>query len=83
MTFNDTKEGKPVTLELTPAEAVKRMSEMDEYLNLFKGKGSGGIGGTNRGGGNKGAAMTAAQAAKTLSPAAFQEWRKKNGLDAK
>ena len=48
--FSDTdKEGKPVTLDLTIAEAVKRMSEMDEYANLFKSEGTGGVGGVNRG----------------------------------
>lgn len=45
------KEGKPVTLKLSPGDAVKRMSEMDQYLNLFKGDGTGGIGGTTRPGG--------------------------------
>lgn len=38
------KNGKQVTLDLTPAEAVKRMREMDDYLNLFKGEGASGIG---------------------------------------
>ncbi len=45
------KDGKPVTLKLSPADAVKRMSEMDQYLNLFKGDGTGGLGGTTRPGG--------------------------------
>ena len=44
-------EGKPVTLELSPQDAVKRMSEMDQYLNLFKGDGSGGLGASSRPGG--------------------------------
>lgn len=48
--FSDVdKDQKPVTLDLTIAEAVKRMSEMDEYANLFKTDGTGGVGGTNRG----------------------------------
>jgi len=47
--FDDTdKDGKPVTLELTPVEAVKRMREMDEHLNLFRGKGVGGLGENNQ-----------------------------------
>ncbi len=82
VTFEDIKEGKPVTLELSPAEAVKRMTEMDNYLNLFKGKGSGGIGGSNRGSGGSGSGsgeMTAAEAAK-LPPAAYKEWRKTHDL---
>jgi hypothetical protein len=47
------KDGKPVTLKLSPKEAVKRMKEMDDYLNLFKGEGTGGMGGMNRGGSAK------------------------------
>ena len=50
--FSDVdKDGKPVTLDLTVAEAVKRMSELEEYANLFKADGVGGAGGTNRGSG--------------------------------
>lgn len=77
VTFEDTKEGKPVTLELSVADAVKRMSEMDQYLNLFKGKGSGGIGSNNKGG--SGGTLTAAEAAK-LPPQEYRKWREKNGL---
>jgi len=52
--FSDVdKDGKPVTLDLTIAEAVKRMSEMDEYANLFKTDGVGGVGGTNNARGTK------------------------------
>lgn len=42
------KEGKPVTLDLSPTEAVKRMKESDQYLNLFKGEGQGGFGDRNK-----------------------------------
>lgn len=46
--FDDTdKEGKAVTLELDPGEAVKRMKELDQYQNLFKGTGVGGLGSNN------------------------------------
>jgi len=48
--FEDTdKEGKPVTLELTPKETLKRMREKDAFLNLFRGTGVGGLGGNNQG----------------------------------
>lgn len=48
--FSDVdKDGKPVTLDLTIEEAVKRMSEMDEYANLFRTEGVGGVGSTNSG----------------------------------
>jgi hypothetical protein len=48
--FADTdKDGKPVTLDLMVSEAVKRMTELDKYGNLFKGKGTGGVGGGNAG----------------------------------
>jgi len=83
VTFEDTKDGKPVTLELTVEDAVKRMSEMDDYLNLFRNKGSGGIGGSNKGGaGGKGAKMTHAEAAVHFKddPAGYQKWRKDNPL---
>lgn len=43
--FKDTdKEGKAVELKLSVSEAVKRMSEMDRYANLFKYEGQGGFG---------------------------------------
>jgi hypothetical protein len=47
--FPDTdKEGKPITLDLTVQEALKRMKEQTEYYgNLFKSGLTGGIGGTN------------------------------------
>jgi len=46
--FEDASEsGESLTLELSPADAVKRMREMDDYLNLFKGEGKGGIGSNN------------------------------------
>jgi hypothetical protein len=48
ITFHDTKDGKPITLELTPSEAVKKMREMDKFLNLFKSEGAGGLGMGNR-----------------------------------
>jgi hypothetical protein len=43
------KDGKTVTLNLSPSDAVKKMSEEERYFNLFKGKGAGGLGGTNKG----------------------------------
>lgn len=42
------KDGKPITLKLTPDEAVKHISEMDEHMNLFESDGSGGFGGSSR-----------------------------------
>ena len=47
------KEGKPVTLDLSPAEATKRMKEEEEYLNLFRGEGAGGAGLRSQPGGRK------------------------------
>ncbi len=46
--FNDTDaEGKPITLDLTAKEAVKRMKELPErFGNLFKSNLSGGLGGS-------------------------------------
>jgi len=36
--------GKPVVLDLSPSEALKRMSEMEEHFNLFAAEGSSGFG---------------------------------------
>lgn len=38
------KDKKPVTLDLSPSEAIKRMAETEEYFNLFKVEGTGGLG---------------------------------------
>jgi len=47
------KEGKPVTLDLSPVDAIKRMKDEDEYLNLFRGEGAGGTGMRSQPGGKK------------------------------
>jgi hypothetical protein len=47
------KEGQTVTLDLSPSEAIKRMKDEDEYLNLFRGEGSGGAGLRSQPGGKK------------------------------
>lgn len=44
------KDGKEITLELPATEAVKKLSDREDFANLFKGKGAGGLGGQNRGG---------------------------------
>lgn len=45
VSFQDkNKEGKNVVLDLSPDEAIKRMKEIPEYLNLFKVEGTGGAG---------------------------------------
>lgn len=51
--FNTVKDGKPITLELPPNDVVKRMSEMDEHINLFTSEGSGGTGNLPRRQGDK------------------------------
>jgi len=38
------KDGKAVTLDLSVGDAIKRMREMPQHQNLFKGEGSGGLG---------------------------------------
>lgn len=74
--FSDTdKDGKPVTLELSPSEAVKRMSEMDQFLNLFKGEGIGGLGSTSRAGGKAPDMVTLAK-----DPQKYRDARKKGML---
>ena len=67
------KDGKSVTLDLTVSEAVKRMKDMEDYFNLFKGEGTGGVGGTNRGGGSGTTRLTDVAA----DPLKYREARKK------
>lgn len=38
------EKGKPAMLDISPSEAVKLMTEIGKYGNLFEGKGTGGIG---------------------------------------
>jgi len=49
----DGADGKPAELLLTASEAVKRMTEIDTYQFLFKGRGTGGAGLNNGAGGKK------------------------------
>ena len=58
------KEGKPVVLKLSVADAVKRMSTDSRYLNLFRGEGRGGLGDMVRHTGPAGAPVTAGAVAK-------------------
>ena len=77
VTFADTdKDGKPVTLSLSVKEAVKRMTEIPKYGNLFKGKGTGGLGNQNTGSGSR------HQDAATLAkdPAAYRAARKEGRI---
>lgn len=64
--------GKPVVLELSPSEAVGRMKETDEYLNLFRGEGSGGAGMRSQPGGRKPDVRNLAR-----DPRAFREAKRK------
>lgn len=72
------KDGKPVTLDLPVDAAIKKMKEDTNFQNLFKGTGTGGMGSSNRGGGNSGS-VDLARLAKE-DPAAYREARKKLGL---
>lgn len=67
--------GKPIQLDLTPVEAVKHLSESDDFLNLFKNKSQGGFGG--RGSGSSGKS-TPAELAK--DPAAYRKARKEGTI---
>lgn len=68
--FNDEdKDGKPVTLELAVGEAVKRMTEIDRFQNLFKASGAGGLGGTNTSSGKRLDIVAVARDAKTYRKA--------------
>jgi len=76
VTFEDTKDGKPLILKLSTSDAVKRMKEMDEHANLFKGEGQSGI---NRLQQIKGKDLDTAALAK--DPAAYRKARKEGILD--
>jgi hypothetical protein len=74
--FDDVDDkGKPVTLDLTVTEAVKRMSELDRYLNLFKVDGEGGVGAVTR----KSASGKIDVAALAKDPVKYRQ-AKKDGL---
>lgn len=71
--FNDIgKDGKPVLLDMTVPEAIKRMKESpDRFGNLFKSGATGGLGATTKPG-SKGVKI------EDLTPAQYRELRKKN-----
>ncbi len=73
VTFHDTdKDSKPVKLDLTVPEAVKRMTELDRFSNLFEFEGSGGAGRSTAG---KPASKDLTEIYK--DPAKYREARKK------
>ena len=75
--YNTTdKDGKPVTLDLSPEEAVKRMKDEDEYLNLFRGEGASGAGLRSKPGGKK---ANVTEIAK--DPAAYRAGRKDGSIN--
>jgi hypothetical protein len=69
------KDGKPLVLDLSPSDAVKRMKEMDDYLNLFRGEGKSGAGLRSHPGGRKPSLRELAS-----DPAAYREARKKGQI---
>lgn len=70
------KEKKPVTLALTPQQAIERLKGDASYFNLFKSTMKDGLGGGN---GAKGSKMTLAEAAK--DPEKYRKYRQENGLE--
>lgn len=75
VTFNDSKDGKPIVLKLSPNDAVKRMKEMDEHANLFRGEGESGMHRLPR---KPGGDVNAAEIAK--DPVAYRKARKDGTL---
>jgi CRISPR/Cas system CSM-associated protein Csm4 (group 5 of RAMP superfamily) len=69
--------GKPITLDMTVPETIKFMQSSVEYANLFKVKGTGGVGGGPSPSGGSAGKKTAEDIAK-MDDATFQEYRKKN-----
>lgn len=68
----DTKTGKPVTVTMTVADAVKRMKELQQFANLFQGTGVGGLGDNNQIPADKGSVADIAK----LDPATYQQYVK-------
>ena len=72
--FNDIdKDDKPVILDLTVPEAVKRMTELEQFGNLFTGGKTGGLGGS--GSLKKGGELDLAKIARE-DPARYRKLRK-------
>lgn len=72
------KSGKPVTLDLTVSEAVKRMKDTPEkYGNLFKDTAAGGLGISVSGKSKSQADI------KNMTPEEYKKWRKENGFGSK
>ena len=72
VSYPATKDGKPIELDLSVEEAIAKMSEAKEYLNLFKANAAGGLGGTNKG---SGISVDIHEIAK--DPAKYREWKKR------
>lgn len=68
------KDEKPIMLDLTVAEAVKRMTELSQYGNLFEGGKAGGLGGSS-GTGKKVGQVDLAKIARE-DPAQYRKLRK-------
>lgn len=75
--FNDVDDdGKNVTLDLSPIEAVKRMKELtDRHGNLFKGTQASGLGGS---GNTKGSTGQTKLSELMADPEVYAKWRKEN-----
>jgi hypothetical protein len=65
------KDGKAIVIDITIPEAVKQMKDMEEYFNLFKGEGTGGVGASSK---STGKVLDARTLAK--DPAKYREARK-------
>lgn len=74
--FSDTGEdGKPIILDLTVPEAIKRMKEISRYMHLFKSTATGGLG-AQANPTNPGQKVDVSK----MTPAQYREYRKKSGM---
>lgn len=72
--FPDVKDGKPITLDLTVGEAVKRMKDLpDEYGNFFISDVTGGLGGS----GGTGGTGAGADDTPPTDAEKYRKWREK------
>lgn len=73
------KEGQPLVLDLDPESAVKQLSEMEDYENLFISPATGGLGGANRGQSGSGGAVDRSKLSTEDYMALREQERKKSG----
>lgn len=75
--FKDTdKDGKPVILDMSVKDTVKRMKELPDFANFFKSGVTGGLGGSREGSGGR----SGEKQPENMTSEEYRQYRKKAGL---